>query len=639
MKMGENMSNTDPMVWSLQDITQSIDESSSQSRYFVQIPKFQRSIVWTDSQIKKLVDSIYKGFPIGSLLAYQTDQSRKNKIVLQLVDGLQRVTAISRFMSSPLRYAPIESLVSQEVLELCSTTVLGNAEDKSRGIMEQRFRGWFDNTTELKYGETFNFNSLARHLSHDNDEAMSKLIVLNSKSGFGDSLLGQVLQDQEHARNYKVPINVYAGPIENVPTIFERINSQGAKLSKYEILAASWSHTTVDVTNVKVLDAIAEKYRVMIANGYEVEGFDEDSVETSEYNLYEYLFGLGKVLATEFPTLFHSSADSDDDSPVAFQIFTVALQLPVAKMGELPKRMPRLDSDVIDVDRFERAVLQACQMAEKSLSQYLELTLNEQTVGPSGVSQNQAISLVTSILANCFDERFTNFDNKLADQIAVNFPAHFLLDTLRNSWGNAGDSTLFDRTWQEVETSAPKDKSRRPDFNPGSYYLKKVEADSMRTAFGMWHSTQLEARQKERARYSKDMKPVLKFIYSTLVSSQEDKGVKFELEHVYPVAVLKKLIIKSRIDGLPLGAIGNLMLLPKDINRIKKENLLGDYLFGGDNPKVSEHELDQLQKFLIVPKLQDVSINSGITPQKFYAFCEQRSNAMVEHLIKVLKLN
>ena len=626
------------MVWSLEDITQSIDEPSSRSRYFVQIPKFQRSIVWTDNQIKKLVDSIYQGFPIGSLLAYQTDQSRNNKIVLQLVDGLQRVTAISRFMSAPLKYAPIESLVSPEIVELCSSAVFGSSNEKNRGATEQRFRTWFDNTTELKYGDSFNFNSLARHLSQSDDAALGKLVTLNAKTGFGDSLLGKVLQDQEKARNYKVPINVYTGPIENVPTIFERINSQGAKLSKYEILAASWSHTTVDVHNGSILNAIAEKYRVMIANGYEVEGFDEDSVETSDYNLYEYLFGLGKVLAKEFPTLFHSSADSDDDSPVAFQIFTVALQLPVAKMGELTKRVPRLDLDVIDVDRIEQAVLLACKIADKSLGQFLSLTLNEQVAGPSGVSQNQAISLVTNILANCFDERFMNFDEKLAEKISSNFPAHFLLDTLRNSWGNAGDSTLFERTWQEIESSGPKDNTKRPSYSPGLHYLKPVEAEALRIAFGMWHGTQLEARQKERARYSKDMKPVLKFIYSTLVSSQEDKGIKFELEHVYPVAVLKKLIVKARIDGLPLGAIGNLMLLPKDINRIKKENLLGDYLFTQGQTPASEHELSQLQRFLIVPKLEDVSITPGITESRFYQFCELRARAMVEHLIRVLKL-
>ena len=636
---GANMSNTDPMVWSLEDITQSIDEENSNSRYFVQIPKFQRSIVWTDGQIKKLVDSIYQGYPIGSLLAYQTDQSRKNKIVLQLVDGLQRVTAISRFMSAPLRYAPIEALVGPEVVELCSVNVFGRADEKNRGFTEQRFRSWFDATTDLKYGDNFNFNSLARHLAQTDEEALAKLVNLNAKTGFGDALLGKVLEDQKNARNYKVPINVYAGPIENVPTIFERINSQGAKLSKYEILAASWSHTSVDVKSKKIKNAIAEKYRVMIANGYEVEGFDEDSEETSDYNLYEYLFGLGKVLAKEFPTLFHASDSADDDSPVAFQIFTVALQLPVAKMGDLPKRMPRIDSDIIDVDRIEAAVMQACKKAESSLSQYLSLTLNEQVVGPSGVSQNQAISLVTAILSNCFDSSFAKFDDKLAQSMATNFPAHFLLDTLRNSWGNAGDSTLFERTWTELESAGPKDKSKRQTYKPSGHYLKSVDADSLRTAFGMWHGSQLEAKQKERARYSKDMKPVLKFIYSTLVSSQEDKGVKFELEHVYPVAVLKKLIVKTKSDGLPLGAIGNLMLLPKDINRIKKENLLGDYLFGSESPKVGEHELGQLQKFLIAPKLEDVSINSGITQQKFYAFCLQRANAMVEHLIKVLKLN
>ena len=235
------MSNNEPVVWSLADIVQSLDENHLTGRYFVQIPKFQRSIVWTDSQIKKLVDSIYKGYPIGSLLAYQTDQGRGNKIVLQLVDGLQRVTAISRYLAAPLKYAPIEEIVGREFLESASQCVFGNSEEQSLGVVSQRVRSWFNELTEIEYGPQFNFNRLASNMAGDDQNALTALQALNSETSAGDELLGRVLKDLSKSKEYKVPLNIYSGPIENVPTIFERINSQGAQLSKFEILAASWS--------------------------------------------------------------------------------------------------------------------------------------------------------------------------------------------------------------------------------------------------------------------------------------------------------------------------------------------------------------------------------------------------------------
>jgi hypothetical protein len=170
--------------------------------------------------------------------------------------------------------------------------------------------------------------------------------------------------------------------------------------------------------------------------------------------------------------------------------------------------------------------------------------------------------------------------------------------------------------------------------------LRKIEASSLKAAFNVWHASQLEARQKERVRYSKEIKPVLKFIYSTLVTSQEDKGVEFELEHVYPVAVLKRIISDNSLEGLPMAAIGNLMLLPKKINRIKKENLLGDYILDNVKVKPTSHELEALKRFLIQPDLEDISEQTAIqlNPESFISFCEERAKAMVEHLTNSLNL-
>ena len=37
------------------------------------IPSIQRDYVWSRSQIPRLIDSLYKGYPIGSLLIWETN--------------------------------------------------------------------------------------------------------------------------------------------------------------------------------------------------------------------------------------------------------------------------------------------------------------------------------------------------------------------------------------------------------------------------------------------------------------------------------------------------------------------------------------------------------------------------------------
>lgn len=631
------MAHNDPELWSLSDIKENLEEGNEQAKYFIQIPKFQRSYVWKDDQIKKLVDSIYRGYPIGSLLAFKTSESRNGKNVLQLVDGLQRVTAISKYLTEPLKYAPIEESVDTEFLDSLSSILFDSSDEQARAQTLNKVRVWFDTVQEFKYGEIYNFSKLAAHLAEGDDELRNKIISLDAENSDGAKLLGRVLEAVSEVINYKVPISIYSGPIENVPTIFERINSQGTQLSKYQILAASWSRTQVEVRNPHIAKAIREKYEILIQQGYEVEGFDElASSGSAEYNLYEYLFGLGKVLAKNFPTLFHSSAQADENSPVAFQIFTVAMQLPVARMANLAEKMPRLQDGIIDITKIELAVLNACTAVENALSQFLSLRLNEQNIGPSGISQNQAISFINGYLSSCYNAEFVEHDAVFAEQLTKNIPGHFLLDMLRGSWSNAVDTTLYERTWQT--DSASSAQARTKVVVPANYYTTAISANALSNAFNQWHAEQLDAKQTQRVRYPKDIKPVLKFIYSSLVTTQEDKGIEFELEHLYPVALLKKLILDEHLDGLPMGAVGNLMLLPKGLNRNKKEQLLGDYVLTNPNASNSEHELEVLQKYLIAPELTDISLDKGVSETGFMEFCTLRANAMIAHLVRVLKL-
>lgn len=64
----------------------------------ITVPKYQRGAVWNKKQREKLIDSMNKGYPFGSILLYQNDGKR------QIIDGLQRSTTIIEFVKNPARY-------------------------------------------------------------------------------------------------------------------------------------------------------------------------------------------------------------------------------------------------------------------------------------------------------------------------------------------------------------------------------------------------------------------------------------------------------------------------------------------------------------------------------------------------------
>ena len=67
------------------------------------LPEFQRGYVWTRAQVRKLQVSLYKGYPIGSLLIWVTrtdkadvrgDSSAPPGTVNLILDGQQRITSL-----------------------------------------------------------------------------------------------------------------------------------------------------------------------------------------------------------------------------------------------------------------------------------------------------------------------------------------------------------------------------------------------------------------------------------------------------------------------------------------------------------------------------------------------------------------
>lgn len=84
-------------------------------RGLVRVPTFQRGLKWDSSDVSALFDSIYRGYPVGSLLFYKRKAEARRVPVGPLdvdapeaeeawwiVDGQQRVTSLTAVLAHPL---------------------------------------------------------------------------------------------------------------------------------------------------------------------------------------------------------------------------------------------------------------------------------------------------------------------------------------------------------------------------------------------------------------------------------------------------------------------------------------------------------------------------------------------------------
>jgi len=71
----KNMNYTDRIFPTNKGLTTYLDELIAKN---YQIPTFQRDVVWEQENVKKLWDSIYKFYPLGSILIWKTDLKLQN---------------------------------------------------------------------------------------------------------------------------------------------------------------------------------------------------------------------------------------------------------------------------------------------------------------------------------------------------------------------------------------------------------------------------------------------------------------------------------------------------------------------------------------------------------------------------------
>lgn len=243
------------------------------------VPRFQRPFVWTKKQRLALLQSIYLGYPIGSILVWRTQkwtlqtyerlgavrlptQSPDSQMVRQyLLDGHQRMTTLFSSLGP--------GLYEEEALQ----AVLVDADDGPMwpiffDLLEegpQPFR------VQRRKREAVPYTWLGLNILLDSYALGEFKDKLRAK-GAARELVNRVQAIADTLRDYTIPIVPMATEdLEQVTTGFKRVNSGGSKMSEVHMVnALTWN------ANFDLLERLDDLSRSLEPEGWG--GFDQQMI-------------------------------------------------------------------------------------------------------------------------------------------------------------------------------------------------------------------------------------------------------------------------------------------------------------------------------------------------------------------------
>ncbi|MBD2041011.1 DUF262 domain-containing protein [Microcoleus sp. FACHB-672] len=200
----------------------------------IRIPSFQRGFVWEPSRVSYFIDSIYKGFPFGSVLLWRTRNPLRTERNLgpyklhdndpeypidYVLDGQQRITSIFGIFQNSL-----------------------TAEDGEK-------TDWTHLFFELNSKESVPFQYLEDYTNYDPTKFFPLKYVFDAPKYRQvtrklDEIIAQQIDDLvDRFNTARIPVERFENEERKyVATVFERINRQGVELDTFQLLSVwNWS--------------------------------------------------------------------------------------------------------------------------------------------------------------------------------------------------------------------------------------------------------------------------------------------------------------------------------------------------------------------------------------------------------------
>ena len=190
----------------------------------VAIPEIQRPFVWEAKKVRDLIDSLYRGYPVGYLIVSRSHEMKLKDGTLSkgqriLIDGQQRVTAL---MTSIVGLTVLDDEYKERVIKIAYNPFSKDDEDifEVQDQSHLKSKKWIEDISVF-FKSDFDMWSFVEKYCEDNPEM--------TRNDFAKKV--NAIQDIKTKELGVIELSADLD-IETVTDVFIRINSKGAVLSQ-----------------------------------------------------------------------------------------------------------------------------------------------------------------------------------------------------------------------------------------------------------------------------------------------------------------------------------------------------------------------------------------------------------------------
>ena len=277
------------------DIVRHIDDATLG---ILNVPEFQRKYVWRASKVADLVDSLWRGYPIGTLLLWESPSSYDSPRTalgtqgrkLWIIDGQQRVTSLALlFGMKPYWWSDATQWNKFSEKYSVLVNIGKDKDDLEFGLVNpvrRKSSEWLPVRTVL---HSTNLSELALQVSE-------KLTDSKRFAEIHEKL--QSIRKIENAQLYEIIVD---HELEDVAEIFGRLNTAGTKIRESDIVVA--------LVAAKQQGWIRQKFDPFLKD-LEQKGFEFDPAVVVRTLA---IIGHGSARLRDVPQSFWESSDQFDE--------------------------------------------------------------------------------------------------------------------------------------------------------------------------------------------------------------------------------------------------------------------------------------------------------------------------------------
>lgn len=622
--------------WKMEEFT-AIQIQKYQEEGKMLVPTYQRGLVWKKEQKNDLIDSIKKGLPFGSILLYKDEENGTYRII----DGLQRCSTIYEFIQNPSKYFNTDDVDETVIEKIYKMTQLQTnkliVKDKIINIIIDWIKADYKTMEEIS-GMQYRDGA---------DKIADEFPTLKGKEKEIAEILKPMLQNFistcTNMATTKIPAIVILGDEDALPIIFERINSRGSQLTKWQIYAATWSDDKIIINDElkRIINYNMERYDTM--NIEDNIQFDDENttseLTTNGVNTFQLIFGFGKMISNEFPQLFTTKNKATHIESIGFNLVNACLAHKNNEIKHLNINLRKELKDDETINLFLEKIIECIRFVDNTIAMTTKFKSNVRNNSAPVHTEMQICSLIASVFINKYMKIIINDEDQIIKrEINLKEPKEnwktyknkfkqnaikiYLMDILQSSWRGSGDKKLNNTILNN------------------DYYIKNVTETELSQVLNIWY----ENMKTERKEYQKVMSPkeperaILNIIYSNVFTAADQiDGTYYDIEHLATKELMKNQLARFNTSEestrLPISALGNLCFLREEINRKKK----GKTIYQIDVENLQEIE----DKFTFTKRedlkwIEDFSTSKEEFIKSYNNFIDNRYIILKDKLLEIL---